>query len=120
MKTVFIVDDDLTNLKIGKNALSNSYYVYALDSGAEMLKLTENVVPDLILLDINMPGMDGYETLKKIRNTGRIADVPVIFLTARDQRGEIMQGLSHGPDDYITKPFLPDHLIERVRAHLAG
>jgi len=116
--TVFLVDDAKTNLTVGKKALEDYCKVFTLDSGQAMLDLIKNVKPDLILLDIMMPGMDGYEVLKRIREIEAMADVPVIFLTAKNEKHEIMQGLALGPSDYITKPFLPDHLLERVRAHL--
>jgi len=118
-KIVFLVDDDMTNLTVGKKALADNYKVLTFNSGVIMLETIENIKPDLILLDINMPKMDGYEVLKRIRELDYGIDIPVIFLTALNDKSSIMEGLSLGPSDYITKPFLPPHLLERVQAHLA-
>jgi len=119
-KTVFLVDDDITNLTVGKKALSDFYRVFTMDSGPSMLDMVKEIKPDLILLDIKMPKMDGYEVLKQIRDIDHLAEVPIIFLTAQNEKTAIMKGLSLGPADYITKPFLPNHLLERVKAHLAN
>ena len=116
-KTVYLVDDDITNLTIGRNILNAHYSVLSLDSGTRLLKVLERKVPDLILLDVDMPEMDGYETIKHIRNSG-FADVPVIFLTAKNDSESELEGLSLGAIDYITKPFSPSLLLKRIEVHL--
>ena len=119
-KLIFLVDDDITNLKVGKKALSGYCKVLTFSSGPAMLEAFGKSRPDLILLDISMPAMNGYEVLKELENVESSANIPIIFLTALSDKREIIKGISLGPSDYITKPFLPDHLLERVKAHLEG
>ncbi|MCL2839694.1 MAG: response regulator [Defluviitaleaceae bacterium] len=117
-KTIFLVDDDITNLKIGKRTLSNVYRVFVLDSGESMFELLENIQPDLILLDVNMPNMNGYEAIKILKSNEKTSAIPVIFLTAlRDEEMEL-KGLSLGAIDYIAKPFSPPLLLKRIEVHL--
>lgn len=115
---VVVVDDDIMNLKIAGRILStNNMRVTALKSGQALLDyIKENETPDLILLDINMPGMDGFETLKKLREqeAGQ-EEIPVIFLTANDDEDSETRGLSLGAMDFIKKPFVPEVLMLRVR-----
>lgn len=117
-KTIFLVDDDMTNLKVGKSALSGLYRVLTLDSGEAMLEILENVQPDLILLDVNMPKMDGYEAIKHLKANESTAGIPVIFLTALNNEDMELKGLSLGAIDYITKPFSPPLLLKRIEVHL--
>ena len=117
-KTIFLVDDDVTNLVVGKKALVKQYTVFALNSGQILLDTLEKVHPDLILLDINMPEMTGIETLQKIRENPKTAHLPVIFLTSLDDNDTVMVALHYGVNDYITKPFVPDDLLIRVESHL--
>ena len=115
---VVVVDDDIMNLKMAGRILStNNMRVTALKSGQALLDyIKENETPDLILLDINMPGMDGFETLKKLREqeVGQ-EEIPVIFLTANDDEDSETRGLSLGAMDFIKKPFVPEVLTLRVR-----
>ena len=115
---VVVVDDDIMNLKMAGRSLStNNMRVTALESGQALLGyIKENETPDLILLDINMPGMDGFETLKKLREqeVGQ-EEIPVIFLTANDDEDSETRGLSLGAMDFIKKPFVPEVLTLRVR-----
>ena len=114
-KTIFLVDDDMTNLTVGKKALSGHYNVMTLGSGTLLLEVLENRAPDLILLDVNMPEMDGHETLKRVKANKKTAHIPVIFLTAHmDTKGEWAYW---GAVDYILKPFSPELLLQRVEAH---
>jgi putative two-component system response regulator len=115
-KKVFIVDDEVVNLKMGKNAISEYYDVYPLDSGKAMLEMLRSVQPDLILLDIMMPEMDGHEALKQLKADRQAADIPVIFLTARGDIGTVLEGISGGINDYIVKPFEPAQLLKRIDA----
>ena len=117
-KTIFLVDDDITNLTAGKKALSASYNVFTLSSGALLLEMLENVMPDIILLDVNMPDLDGYETLKVIKGSKKTTDIPVIFLTSLNSVETELKGLSLGAVDYITKPFSPPLLLKRLELHL--
>lgn len=113
---VIVVDDDVTNLMMAGRILSkHGIRVSALKSGQALLEfLSVNSVPDLILLDIRMPGMDGFETLRRLREQVR-EDIPVIFLTADENQASEMTGLSLGAMDFIKKPFIPDVLALRVR-----
>lgn len=116
---IVVVDDDISNLKIaGKILSSNNMRVTALNSGQSLIDyVREKGAPDLILLDINMPGMDGFETLRKYRvmeEELNIPKVPVIFLTADEDSASESKGFDMGVSDYIRKPFNPDILIRRV------
>ena len=117
-KTIFLVDDDITNLTIGKKALSGSYNVFTLNSASVMMEMLENIQPDLILLDVNMPEMDGYEAIKQLKASESTAQIPIIFLTALGNEDMELQGLSLGAIDYITKPFSTPLLLKRIEVHL--
>lgn len=117
-KTVFLVDDEMINLKVGKNALSDAYNVFASESGESMLELINNVSPDLILLDVKMPGMDGYEVIRHLKANKNTADIPVIFLTSLNDEETEIKGLSAGAVDYIIKPFSAPSLLKRIEIHL--
>ena len=115
---VIVVDDDITNLKMAGHILSKSgFRVSAVKSGQAMLDyISANGSPDLILLDINMPGMDGFETLKLLRELEADKnETPVIFLTADENEESETKGLSLGAMDFVKKPFIPDVLALRVR-----
>jgi putative two-component system response regulator len=117
-KTIIMVDDNLTNLTIGNNALGSQYNVITLNSGARLLKTLEKIIPDLILLDIDMPEMNGYETLTILKSKPGYTHIPVIFLTAKSDTSSELEGLSLGAIDYITKPFSPPLLLKRIELHL--
>ena len=118
LKTIFLVDDDMTNLTIGKKALVDTYNVFTLNSAAVMFKMLNNLRPDLILLDVNMPEMDGYEAIKILKENQQTAHVPVIFLTALNEENMELRGLSLGAIDYIVKPFSTPLLLKRLEVHL--
>ena len=117
-KIIFLVDDDITSLTIGKKVLAPFYDVATLNSGAVMLKMLENVIPELILLDVDMPEMDGYEAIKQLKANEKTASIPVIFLTSLNDEEMELKGLSFGATDYITKPFSPPLLLKRIELHL--
>jgi len=117
-KLIMLVDDNLANLKIGNNILGGKYTVATSPSAAKMFSLLENNKPDLILLDINMPEMNGYEAIKLLKSKPETKDIPVIFLTAKTEADDEKEGLSLGAVDYITKPFEPDMLLKRIEEHL--
>ena len=117
-KTIFLVDDDVTNLTIGKKALLGTYNIFTFGSGALVLEMLGTLLPDLILLDVNMPEMDGYEAIQKIKSNERTAQIPVIFLTALSNEEMELKGLSLGAIDYITKPFSTPLLLKRLDVHL--
>ena len=114
---VTVVDDDTANLKMAGVILSKAgFYVTALKSGSALLKYVEDNIPDLILLDIKMPEMDGFETIKRLKNLETdAADIPVVFLTSDESDEAESTGLSLGAMDFIKKPFVPEVLTLRVR-----
>jgi CheY-like chemotaxis protein len=93
--------------------------VVAATNGEEAVDLAPKINPDLILMDVRMPRMTGYEACKIMKTMPGIKDVPVVFLTARGQESEIQQGLGVGAEEYLLKPFAPDQLTERVKTILA-
>lgn len=84
-------------------------------NGAEAVEMAEASPPDLIILDVRMPKMSGYEACRRLKENPRTSAVPVVFLSAKGQDSEIQQGLASGADEYILKPFAPDELIQQVR-----
>lgn len=114
---IVVVDDDTTNLKMAGFILSkNNMRVTALKSGKALIDFLKDNKPDLILLDVMMPEMDGYETMKNLRTMDEdAADIPVIFLTANDDAESERRGLSLGAMDFVRKPFVPEVLTMRVK-----
>ncbi|MCL1918216.1 MAG: response regulator [Peptococcaceae bacterium] len=117
-KTIFLVDDNMTNLTIGNDTLSDFYNVFSLNSGPRLLKILDRHIPDLILLDVEMPEMNGYETIQHIKAKPETRHIPVIFLTGKSDSKSELTGLSLGAIDYITKPFSPPLLLKRIEVHL--
>jgi two-component system phosphate regulon response regulator PhoB len=116
---ILIVEDeeDIVEL-IRYNLLKNGFKATSALTGDEGLKLARALIPDLILLDIMLPGQDGIEVCRTLRKDDRTAAIPVVMLTARTEESDIITGLELGADDYVTKPFSPKVLIARVRAVL--
>ncbi|MCL1908224.1 MAG: response regulator [Holophagaceae bacterium] len=117
-KTIFVVDDNDTNLSVAKEALKDQYRVMTLPSAAKMFSLIEKVKPDMILLDIEMPEMDGFEALRRLKENSSQADIPVIFLTSMTDASVEVRGFQLGVIDFIIKPFSAPVLINRIRTHL--
>ena len=116
---ILIVDDEPVNLQILANHLSvERYQVLQAINGDEALELARKEKPDLVLLDVMMPRMNGYEVCEAIRSDYPAAETPVIMLTARNQVSDLVQGLDAGANDYIAKPFNKDELLARIRTHL--
>jgi len=118
-KLIILVDDNPVNLKIGKFFLSEKFSVATAPSAEKLFSLLENNQPNLILLDIDMPDMDGYETIEILKSKPETKDIPVIFLTgmAKEAKDEV-KGRSMGAVDYIIKPFDPPKLIECIEKHI--
>ena len=113
---ILVVDDDTTNLRIASHILSaENMRVSCMKSGEDAIRFLQENRPDLILLDIHMPGMDGFETIAAVRSNPKTADIPVIFLTADDDSETETQGLKAGAMDFLKKPFVPEVLLLRVR-----
>ncbi|MBW2471540.1 MAG: response regulator transcription factor [Deltaproteobacteria bacterium] len=118
-KTILIVEDDedIQQL-VGYNLIKAGFLVEYGDSGEQALEKIKHQAPDLILLDLMLPGMDGTELCRVIRSDSKINQIPIIMLTAKGEESDIINGLDHGADDYITKPFSPKILISRIKAVL--
>lgn len=118
--TILVVDDTPDNLALMSGLLKDDYVVKVANHGEKALRIAAaEHPPDLILLDIMMPGMDGYEVCRLLKADPRTADIPVIFLTAKSETGDETFGLSLGAVDYITKPISPPIVQARVKTHLS-
>jgi diguanylate cyclase (GGDEF)-like protein len=116
---ILIVDDTHANLKVLGNILKNeSYKIAFTDNGLMAIKIAEKTLPDLILLDVSMPGIDGFETCKRLKTINTTKDIPVIFITARTETDDIVKGFESGAVDYVTKPFNAKELLTRVKNHI--
>ncbi|MDR1947380.1 MAG: response regulator [Desulfovibrio sp.] len=117
---IVVVDDNITILEAVRNALKDDYDVYTLTGGLELFRMLAQspVPPDLILLDVILPLMSGYEILNVLKKDKKAAEVPVIFLTVKDDRESELFGLSQGAVDYVKKPFTPLLLKKRISIHL--
>jgi DNA-binding response OmpR family regulator len=117
---VFIVDDVPKNLQVLGNTLRNrDYNISVATSGEQALSMMDKILPDLILLDVIMPGIDGFQVCKKLKTSEKTKDIPVIFLTAKTQTEDIVKGFELGAVDYVTKPFNKEELLARVHTQLA-
>jgi DNA-binding response OmpR family regulator len=94
------------------------YQVIATTDGEEAYQAAKDILPDLILLDVRMPRLNGYDACKKIKTNDKMQHIPVVFLSAKGQEAEIQTGMDAGATEYIIKPFSPDQLTERVQAIL--
>ncbi len=115
-KRIVLAEDEpqiarLVEFKLKKEG----YQVTWKENGEEALKAIKEEKPDLILLDIMMPVMDGYEVLRQVKEDESLKDIPVIMLTARAQERDVVKGIGSGAEDYITKPFHPAELLARVK-----
>ncbi len=116
---IMVVDDNVTNLNIVRKALEQKYDAILLPSGEKALAILQKVQPDLILLDVEMPGLNGFDVIQEIKKMpSHISDIPVIFLTAKDDITSEFEGLDLGAVDYIIKPFSFPLLLKRVELHL--
>jgi putative two-component system response regulator len=118
-KKIIVVDDNLENLTALKNTLKNLYDVYPSPSALKMFNLLEHIHPDIILLDVEMPEMNGYEAARKLKSNDKTSGIPVIFLTSMDDAESEKEGYSIGAVDYIHKPFAAPLLLQRIETHLS-
>ena len=118
MSTILIVDDTATNIDILSELLSDKYEIMAALDGEFALEIANDDLPDLILLDIVMPQMDGYDVCKKLKENPVTKDIPVIFITAKSDEESIEKAYDVGGIDYVTKPFKPKELLARVKTQL--
>lgn len=117
-KRIVIVDDNPVNLDMAETILKEDYKVTKLISGEQLFKLLARVHPDMILLDIQMPGMDGYEILSKLRQNSEWRDIPVIFVTGQKDSASEREGFRLGAQDFIGKPFNNEVTLSRIRSQL--
>ena len=116
---ILVTDDVPANLDVLFQALdAEGYNVHVASDGPTALKVAEQSLPDLILLDVMMPGIDGYETCRQLKAQAAIRHIPVVFLTARDDLEGIVEGFESGGVDYITKPFKKEEVLVRIQTHL--
>lgn len=119
-KRIFAVDDDTVMLSTLKTVLNSAGYILsaAMKGEAALQYLDTHAVPDLILLDVEIPDMSGYELLEKIKSSAATSHIPVIFLTAKDENDDEFEGLTFGAVDYINKSTPPKLLLRRIEVHL--
>jgi len=113
-KKLIIVDDNVSYLSMVRNLLKPFYEVYPAPSAEVLFSSMEKFIPDLVLLDVEMPVMNGFEAIRLMKENPRYKDVPVIFLTAKDDENNASKGLELGAADYITKPFFGSLLHRRI------
>ena len=117
--TILVVDDQPTNIMVLRETLKDDYQIKMATSGVKAIEIASSEdPPDLILLDIIMPGIDGYEVCKQLKNNSKTEKIPIIFITAKDQEADETKGLDYGAVDYITKPFSLPIVKARIRTHL--
>src|SRR3981189_3403126 len=118
---VLIVDDVPDNLALLSDALDESgHIVLVATDGAGALERLQRITPDLILLDAVMPGMDGFETCRRLKRDADLSNVPVIFMTGLAETEHIVSGLEAGGVDYVTKPIVIEEMLARIRVHIAN
>lgn len=119
-RSILIVDDSAANIKVLSSILRQEYRILAAKSGEEALEcIAKSGTPDLVLLDIVMPGIDGYEVCRRLKEDNKTADVPVVFITAKTDEAEREKGLGLGAAAYITKPFDVE-TVRRIVGEQAG
>ncbi len=119
MAVILIVDDAVENIRILKALLQDLGQIVFSRDGADALRQAAHHRPDIVLLDVIMPDMDGYETCRRLKAQPGTSAIPVIFVTGAENESDRAQGLAAGAVDYITKPFVPEIVRARVQAHLS-
>lgn len=118
-ESILIIDDEPANLHVLKNILfQKKYQITVAQHGIEAIKIAKIINPDLILLDVKMPEMDGYEICNLLKNTKETMHIPIIFITVKISTNDIIKGFEYGAVDYITKPFNSVELLHRIKTHL--
>ena len=114
MPKVLVADDDSRMVRLLSMTLPSEYDVSQAMDGEEAIKVAEEMIPDLILLDVNMPGLNGFEVLRRVKQMPSLAHTKVVMVTARSDEADRFLGKSLGADEYLTKPFSPLKLLQRV------
>ena len=120
MKKIFVVDDNTANLLVAEEALSEQYDVFTLSSAAAMFDLLNTVTPDLILLDLLMPQINGVDALRRLKDDARHADIPVMIMSARDVDTVETLDFEMGVVYFVRKPFCKQVLLDVIKTHLAA
>jgi two-component system phosphate regulon response regulator PhoB len=116
-ETILVVDDEIDILTLVEyNLLKEGYHVHTAETGEKGLQLATREIPDLVVLDLMLPGIDGMEVCRRIKSNEATNSIPIIMLTAKGEDVDIVSGLEVGADDYLTKPFSPKVLIARIRS----
>jgi diguanylate cyclase (GGDEF)-like protein len=118
MKKILIVDDLPTNIKVLGELLRGKYELLVATNGLKAIAIAKEKMPDLILMDVMMPEMDGFSAAEVIKKDELTSDIPIIFITAKGETSDIVKGFEAGGQDYITKPPNPEELFARVNTHL--
>jgi two-component system, OmpR family, alkaline phosphatase synthesis response regulator PhoP len=120
-ETILVVDDEEDILELVRyNLQREGYHVEAAASGEKALKLARQQPPELIVLDLMLPGMDGLDVARQLKNDARCRQIPIVMLTAKGEEADVVTGLELGAEDYVTKPFSPRILVARIKAVLRG
>ncbi len=120
MDKVLIVDDSKAAQTVIAAILGKEFLIELMDDAISALAAIELSPPDIILLDVNMPIMDGFEACRTLKNSENTKEIPIIFITSLDSEDERVKGFEAGADDYVVKPVLPLELLARIRAHLGA
>jgi|SRR5664280_160817 len=119
LPTILIVDDSPESIDVLRSVLGSEYRLRVAINGTKALEIAESVIPDIILLDVMMPEMDGYETCRCLKDNSNTANIPIIFVTTLTETDSQVKGLELGAVDYITKPYTASLVRSRVRTHVA-
>lgn len=118
-ETILIVDDEEDIIELIKyNLKTEGYIILSAGTGEQAIKTAKQSLPDLIVLDLMLPGIDGLEVTRYLKNNDRTADIPIVMVTAKGEESDVVTGLELGANDYISKPFSPRELVARIRAIL--
>jgi two-component system, OmpR family, alkaline phosphatase synthesis response regulator PhoP len=118
-KNILIVEDEKDIIEVLRYYLEkDNFRVHVVQDGFAALELAARLVPNLILLDLMLPGLDGIEVCKRLKSDERLRDIPIIMVTAKAEEADKIRGLEIGADDYVTKPFSAKELVARVKAHI--
>ncbi|MCP4752364.1 MAG: response regulator [Proteobacteria bacterium] len=115
---ILIVDDERLNLTMLNELLKVDYKIFLAKNGQQALERVKNNLPDLILLDIMMPEMDGYETCRRFKENIDTKEIPIVFLSAKTEKKDLVKGFEIGGADYVTKPFNSAELLARIKVHV--
>ncbi|MFT4313206.1 MAG: response regulator transcription factor [Candidatus Woesearchaeota archaeon] len=117
-KKILVVDDEPHIVNLIKLSLQDSFQIYEAFSGSEALAIAQKVQPDLVILDLMMPNMNGFEVCSKLRTMVETKDTPVLILSAKSQIVDKFKSINSGADDYMVKPFDPQELVKRIELNL--